>query len=248
MTFNDRLTKREAVSLLEIIHEALGCNRESLDELFRRLAQLVPFDHAICGIGEINRNSVIQPHEIINISYPAEWLDRYLERDYIQVDPIIRENFTRYGLQYWEDTYRGTPPPKELSAEAADFGLTRGCSFGMRAPGERRGSILTLSGESIERNERTETILTHVMPHLHQTFVRIAAAPERLAAVRISSRERETLNWVKEGKSNWEISVILGISEGAVKFHIRNIMRKLNVVSRSHAVAVAFERGVIDPE
>lgn len=61
----------------------------------------------------------------------------------------------------------------------------------------------------------------------------------------LSQREREVLQWLKEGKSSWEISVILGITERTVNFHVRNIMGKLNAVSRTQAVAIAVERGVV---
>ncbi len=56
------------------------------------------------------------------------------------------------------------------------------------------------------------------------------------------------LNWIKEGKSSWEISVILGVSERTIKFHVCNVMRKLDAVTRTHAVAIAIEQGLIDIE
>ncbi len=61
----------------------------------------------------------------------------------------------------------------------------------------------------------------------------------------ISSREREVIEWLSHGKNTWEISSILGISESTVKFHINNIMRKLDAVNRPHIVALAFSRGLI---
>jgi two-component system, OmpR family, KDP operon response regulator KdpE len=64
----------------------------------------------------------------------------------------------------------------------------------------------------------------------------------------LSARESEILFWVKEGKSNWEIAVILAISERTVKFHIRSIMEKLNAVNRSHALAIAIKHGMIGNE
>ena len=61
----------------------------------------------------------------------------------------------------------------------------------------------------------------------------------------ISSRELEVLKWVHQGKTNWETSVILNICERTVKFHVGNIMQKLDAVSRGHAVAKAIEFGII---
>jgi len=62
---------------------------------------------------------------------------------------------------------------------------------------------------------------------------------------KLSKREEEVLTWSKRGKSSWEISAILDISERTVNFHVNNIMQKLNAVSRTQAVAVAIERGLI---
>lgn len=64
----------------------------------------------------------------------------------------------------------------------------------------------------------------------------------------LSLREKEVLNWLKKGKSSWEISAILNIGESTVNFHITNIMQKLNAVSRTQAVAVAIEQGLINSE
>jgi two-component system NarL family response regulator len=48
-----------------------------------------------------------------------------------------------------------------------------------------------------------------------------------------------------EGKSNKEIGTGLFISEGTVKSHVKGIFAKLNVISRTEAVATATRRGLI---
>jgi len=63
------------------------------------------------------------------------------------------------------------------------------------------------------------------------------AAPPGADEVRLTERERDTLAWVAEGKSDWEISVILGLSETTVRFHVDNARRKLGAVNRAQAVA-----------
>ncbi|MCW5761544.1 MAG: hypothetical protein KIS90_17360, partial [Phenylobacterium sp.] len=55
--------------------------------------------------------------------------------------------------------------------------------------------------------------------------------------VRLTARERDALAWVAEGKSDWEISVILGVSETTVRFHVDNGRKKLGAVNRAQAVA-----------
>ncbi|MDZ4374251.1 MAG: LuxR C-terminal-related transcriptional regulator [Phenylobacterium sp.] len=63
------------------------------------------------------------------------------------------------------------------------------------------------------------------------------AGPPDTEAVRLTDRERDALAWVAEGKSDWEISVILGLSETTVRFHVDNGRRKLGAVNRAQAVA-----------
>ncbi|PTX93053.1 hypothetical protein DB345_15570 [Spartobacteria bacterium LR76] len=57
----------------------------------------------------------------------------------------------------------------------------------------------------------------------------------------LSLREREVADWMCQGKSNEEISIILGISAHTVKNHLEKIFRKLGVENR-HAAALAFQR------
>jgi len=57
----------------------------------------------------------------------------------------------------------------------------------------------------------------------------------------LSAREAEILLWVAQGKSNFETSVILGISAGTVKKHLENIYAKLGVEGRNAASLRALE-------
>ena len=63
------------------------------------------------------------------------------------------------------------------------------------------------------------------------------AAPPGDDEVRLTDRERDALAWVAEGKSDWETSVILGVSESTVRFHVDNARKKLGAVNRTQAVA-----------
>jgi LuxR family transcriptional regulator, quorum-sensing system regulator CviR len=54
------------------------------------------------------------------------------------------------------------------------------------------------------------------------------------------------LNRFKEGKTTWEMSMILQRNERVVRFHIRNILEKLDAVNRTHAVAIAIGKKIIE--
>jgi len=63
----------------------------------------------------------------------------------------------------------------------------------------------------------------------------------------LSGREQQCLLWVSHGKTSWETSVILGLSERTVNFHLRNACRKLNVYGRQAGVAKAMRLGWLNP-
>ena len=61
----------------------------------------------------------------------------------------------------------------------------------------------------------------------------------------LTQRELRVLELLARGLSNREIGGQLFISETTVKFHVRNIMRKLSVSSRAEAVYAASKAGLI---
>jgi DNA-binding NarL/FixJ family response regulator len=61
----------------------------------------------------------------------------------------------------------------------------------------------------------------------------------------LTAKEREVLNLLSAGLSNTEIAKELWLSPQTVKFHLSNIYRKLAVKSRTAAVQVAHEKGLI---
>jgi DNA-binding NarL/FixJ family response regulator len=63
----------------------------------------------------------------------------------------------------------------------------------------------------------------------------------------LSEREREVLGLLVRGASNKGIAHQLGLSENTVKAHVAHIFNKLGVQSRAEAVAVALQRGLVDP-
>ena len=107
--------------------------------------------------------------------------------------------------------------------------------------------FLSFEASAGRHTPRARVIFKHIRPHLLRKFTQLSGAgAKRNRTASLTSREKEILLWVKEGKSTWEISSILGISRDTVKFHMKNIFRKLNTTSRSQAVLAAFGSGVID--
>ena len=61
----------------------------------------------------------------------------------------------------------------------------------------------------------------------------------------LSRREIQCVYWVNEGKTDWEIGRILGISEDTVAYHLKNVKTKLNVTRRAQIPIAAWLRGVL---
>lgn len=72
-----------------------------------------------------------------------------------------------------------------------------------------------------------------------------AKLAKRIGANELSAREMEILVLLSTGKSNKLIARAAGIGVGTVKFHVNNILSKLNVSCRTEAASVALKRGLI---
>jgi two-component system, NarL family, response regulator len=64
----------------------------------------------------------------------------------------------------------------------------------------------------------------------------------------LTPREQEVLGFVALGKSNKEIAAALSLSEAAIKWHVRGMLAKLGVASRTEAVSEAVRRGLVHLE
>lgn len=244
------LTGADALTLLEIIQECLSCTTEDdFRNLFPKIHTLFQFDFALALLGYHDARHGLVETGYTNISFPAEWLREYNTRKYLRLDSIVRENFTTYEVQNWPVSRKALHRNREITSLGMDFGL-RDCLTHGSSPSAtcRTGSMFCFAGSAMEFDTRIATILDHLVPHLHLALSHIRERCSRVNGnVRLSAREREVLDWLKQGKSSWEISVILEISERTVNYHVYNIMGKLEARNRPQALAVAAGLGLISP-
>lgn len=71
----------------------------------------------------------------------------------------------------------------------------------------------------------------------------LCSPPEKAPA--LTQREHDCLAYVAAGKSDWEISVILSLSQTTVRFHLDNARCKLDATTRAHAVARMAALGML---
>jgi len=87
--------------------------------------------------------------------------------------------------------------------------------------------------------------------HLHQAVHQRKSRSSRCGCdseddILLSARELDCLKWTAAGKTAWEASIILGISERTVRFHLNTAREKLNCATTTQAVAKAVVNQLID--
>ncbi len=82
-------------------------------------------------------------------------------------------------------------------------------------------------------------------PHSHAKSVK-ATITLLMQRLELTHRQAEVLHWIAEGKTNDEISVILGCSFFTVKNHLRKIFQHLGVHSRTAAAACAYRAHIAE--
>lgn len=70
-------------------------------------------------------------------------------------------------------------------------------------------------------------------------------ADEVLSHPDLTARELEVLRWLARGHSNLQIAKEMLVTEDTVKFHVGNVLSKLGVPSRSKAVALSHQLGLV---
>jgi DNA-binding CsgD family transcriptional regulator len=65
-------------------------------------------------------------------------------------------------------------------------------------------------------------------------------AENQLGSLGLTARETEVLTWVAQGKTNYEIGVILSAGTRTICKHVERILSKLYVENRTSAAAIAL--------
>ncbi|MGC3992344.1 MAG: helix-turn-helix transcriptional regulator [Chthoniobacteraceae bacterium] len=98
--------------------------------------------------------------------------------------------------------------------------------------------LFTVQRES-NYTEEERVLLEIIQPHVERILQRSSLYASLPGEV-LTAREREVLHWVAEGKRDEEIAIILRTSMRTVKQHVRAILRKLEVETRTAAAAMAW--------
>lgn len=243
-----KLGQDDLVLLLEAANESLLIRESTgMEGLLQRLCSQVPTQGVIAGlIPEPSASLKAEEIPFVNVGYSEEWLKEYMTRNYFSCDPIKRARLSGADFLRWSDTFARAEKRAERDyiRQAREHDVYEGLTVGAQKNSSSLISFFSFIGTDLN-DERHEMILRYLGPYLHEAMCRATPIGPGFKRSPLSERETEVLSWAMAGKTNWEISVILNISERTVKFHIQNVMVKLEASSRAHAVAIALGQGLI---
>jgi len=127
---------------------------------------------------------------------------------------------------------------------------TKGLALGIRIPcsrGEAAAMVVTAGGGAqspADFQSSTGAEFQAIGAHFHRQLMKLFATDTRDETA-ITTRELECLKWMALGKTAWEASVILGISERTVRFHLNSAREKLCCMNTTQAVARAVSDQLI---
>lgn len=188
-----------------------------------------------------------QRQHAILCEWPLEWLNRYVAHNYIEHDPVVAHMKHRPGPFFWRDAARKVPPTRNALAvmgDAGEYNLRDGLALPL-ATLEGTPVLISLGGERTEMSPLEFQIVSLVAVYALGAAMMLRMGHKKVETVALTARERECLRWAAAGKSEWEISQILGISEHTSEKHLLHAKTKLGAVNRTQAVAEAIRRGYI---
>jgi len=233
-------------SLLSIGRQASQVRRhvQLLHWLQGEMQRLLPHDMLIAAWGDFSLDLVQLDIVSANPTVRTRQVGEYCVR------PLVRRLFDWWYAGGRRPTTIDTSHPAWFEGLADDAEM---------APAIRRMRLATVHGIKDERGrqdclyvalssqpasspfvgEMLEMLLPYIDTAMRQ--VPVLAAEDAAGAAgdaadsQLTARELEIMEWVRQGKTNVEISMILNISSFTVKNHMQRILRKLNVTNRAQA-------------
>lgn len=240
-------------NLHDLTEQLLKAESEGeLKNICLAFSECVNFEYYLYGICSFSSLSTPQIHCISN--YPDDWIKRYFEEGFQNHDPVVKYCMENLAPVRWDQLVQMRQYVDSVGEvimnDASKLGLVNGCSIPMKSPTGEVAifSLATCNREDIDRR------LLEVLPYaqlfaskLFEAYFKINQTLMEGKAFKLTDREVECLFWACEGKTAWEISKIIDVTERTIVFHLTSATKKLGAVNRQHAVAKALIHGLIKP-
>ncbi|MEM5476486.1 LuxR family transcriptional regulator [Pacificibacter sp. AS14] len=183
-------------------------------------------------------------------TYSSEWVDRYLEKDYLRMDPVIFGCFQRFTPVNWKQLDWSSKAAKAFLVEAIDFGVgNQGYTIPIRGP-HGQFALFTVNRTAndadweafIDAHGRDLIIVGH---EFNKKALEFETGDHVLPKPSLSPRELMAISNLAKGFSRAQAAQEMGISEHTLRVYIEAARHKLGALNTTHAVARALSAGVI---
>lgn len=256
--------KREIDNLVEMFSDSFfinlnfinHCNNmaciEDIDRMLDIINIVSPFKTCAIFKVEINSNNKIINYKKIKHRAESKFWENYTTCEFMEIDPIMAQSIEYSKSIKWKDIYASyrnkSNQLEKLITSIEDNNLQNGITFAFN----NRDSpnifvIFSLCMKSLNYDEALIHRLEVLLPHAYRSIQRLSPPENNDDSLlkNLTTREREVMKWVTQGKTSWETGKILSITERTVKFHLNNTYQKLNVTNRTQAITAALSHGLI---
>jgi DNA-binding CsgD family transcriptional regulator len=183
-------------------------------------------------------------------TYSQEWVDRYVEKDYLRIDPVIMGCFQRFHPVDWKQLDWSTKSAKSFFKEAVTFGVgNQGMSIPIRGP-KGQFALFTVShtcadaewGQFTDTNARDLILIAH---EFNKKALEFEAGTDTKSPANLSPRELSAMTFLAKGLSRAQAADQMSISEHTLRVYIEAARHKLGALNTTHAVARALSHGLI---
>jgi len=183
-------------------------------------------------------------------SYSTDWVQRYVDRDYLRIDPVIIGCFRKFNPVDWKRLDWSSKAARAFQKDAIDHGIgNQGYSIPIRGP---NGQFALFSAsrncsddawsEFTRANQRDLILFAH---YFNDRALEIAKGRAPEPAKSLSPREVDALTFLAMGYGRGQVAEMLEISEHTLRAYIESARFKLNALNTTHAVARALSEGMI---
>jgi transcriptional regulator EpsA len=250
-----RLNGRDLEHLVVTIETSLAVSTRAQFYLWVQgaLQGFIPHETLFCGHGDIVKMQL--QHETFT-RVPHDPKIEQAVRDPVNgLLPRIVDDWLRHlrAPRLFSADGEGQAGRRQLFGDLKRFDFGHAVAQGAKDVQGAFGSFFLFVRVPHTPGARDAYLLEVLMPYLHMALHRMLASesgdkPAPASAVTLlSKREIQVLHWVKNGKTNQEIALILDLSPPTVKNHLQNIMRKLNVNNRAQAVGKSVSLRLVAP-
>jgi DNA-binding CsgD family transcriptional regulator len=182
-------------------------------------------------------------------TYSTEWVDRYLEQDYLRMDPVIFGCFQRFHPVEWKQLDWTPKASRAFFNDAIEYGVgNQGLTIPIRGPS---GQFALFTANHSCTDEEWETFAAkHSQALIIIAYEFNKRALEFVASVTVQSpslspRELNAMTQLAKGLSRAQAADLMSISEHTLRVYIEAARHKLGAVNTTHAVARALSQGLI---